>query len=108
MVNHAVATERLGAVVDALLTNAVEAGASRLQLCLEKDGRSVVLRCCDDGRRLPTGGRGAVFAPGFTTKEEGTGTGLSRSRELIEELGGSLEALSAASGGAEFVIRFAS
>jgi len=56
-----------------------------------RDGR-VELSVEDSGRGVPDAIAGRVFEPFFTTKDpgQGTGLGLSVSRELAEQLGGTL------------------
>jgi signal transduction histidine kinase len=45
-----------------------------------------------------------IFKPFFTTKAQGTGLGLAIVRNIVHAHGGSIQARSAAGGGAEFVI----
>ncbi len=72
-----------------------------------KTGRCVMLTIEDDGAGLPGNGTvrrprtgkskpmesGRVFSLGFTTKPGGSGIGLSLSRDVIEQLGGTIELL---------------
>jgi len=59
----------------------------------------------DTGVGLPQDLGETIFEPFVTTKENGSGLGLSIARTLAQRLGGSIEALSAESRGACFTIR---
>jgi signal transduction histidine kinase len=56
----------------------------------------------DDGTGIPAADRETVFEGGYTTSEEGTGTGLGIVRQLAEAHGWSVRVVDAASGGARF------
>lgn len=66
----------------------------------------VVIRVTDNGPGLPLDGPDRVFDPFFTTKDPGKGTGLGLAicARLVEGMGGRIEALNRAEGGAEFVL----
>jgi PAS domain S-box-containing protein len=65
------------------------------------DGQLLV-SVSDSGIGLPVGGVDRIFAPFFTTKEQGTGIGLSISRRIIESHGGRLWACANTGRGATF------
>ncbi len=67
-------------------------------------GPSAVIRMTDNGPGIPSNIREKVFQPFFTTKEEGSGLGLSISTRIIEEHGGSLQLVSEGHEGATFII----
>lgn len=54
------------------------------------DGRYVHISVKDDGLGVPEELLGRIFDPFFTTKASGNGLGLSTSRSIIEQHGGSL------------------
>lgn len=67
-----------------------------------RTGKCVMIEIMDDGEGLPpqtfqraSAGRMAegpgVFALGFSTKEGGTGVGLALSRDIVQQLGGTIE-----------------
>jgi signal transduction histidine kinase len=65
------------------------------------DGQLLV-SVSDSGSGLPAGKVDRIFEAFFTTKEQGTGIGLSISRRIIESHGGSLSAYANAQRGATF------
>jgi signal transduction histidine kinase len=69
--------------------------------------RVVVLTVEDNGPGIPTPHLEEVFDPFFTTKEpgKGTGLGLALSAQLVEGMGGEIEAANRNEGGAVFTIR---
>ena len=97
----AIGAEALHEVLVVLLRNAVEAmsgegegavriGTERQQLCI---------RVTDTGPGIADADRSRIFEPGFTTKPKGSGYGLFIARRVLEAVGGSLAASSAAAGG---------
>lgn len=60
------------------------------------------IRILDQGPGIPEALRDQVFAPFFSTKEDGLGLGLNICRTIIEAHGGRLVARNRAEGGAEF------
>jgi two-component system NtrC family sensor kinase len=69
--------------------------------------RVVFLRVEDNGPGLPPESLDEIFDPFFTTKEpgKGTGLGLALSAQLIEGMGGTVEAENRVEGGANFTVR---
>ncbi len=77
-----------------LAKNAMEAGAKRMELALTpadtvKD--HVSLYVSNDGMPIPAENRQSLFVPFFTTKRTGNGIGLSLSRRMMVQQGGSLD-----------------
>ncbi len=69
-----------------LVKNAIEAGASRI--AIQKSGK--ILLVSNNGQPIPAEARQSIFVPFFTTKRTGSGIGLSFSRRLMMQQGGTL------------------
>ncbi len=65
----------------------------------------VEVRVMDNGPGIPPGDRYRIFQPFFTTKEEGSGLGLSICRSIIQQHKGMIEADNLPEGGARFTIK---
>lgn len=87
---------RLEQVVLNLVVNALDAVAGvenpSVTISVERDGENVAIRVADNGPGIPADLVGRIAEPFFTTKQtgEGLGLGLSISRAIIGEFGGSL------------------
>ncbi|MEZ4940694.1 MAG: ATP-binding protein [Saprospiraceae bacterium] len=102
--------ELLEQVLINLVKNAIEAveGIERpaLTLGVAKDSEGVVvIQVADNGAGVPEDLQEQIFMPFFTTKNEGTGIGLSLCRQIVQLHKGSLSVVSAAGAGAVFLIR---
>jgi nitrogen fixation/metabolism regulation signal transduction histidine kinase len=93
-----------------LLRNAAEAArangdapAVSLSFSLAKAGRTRI-EVADNGAGVPEALRSDVFLPFFTTKQKGTGVGLSLARQIVLAHRGSISVASSPSGGALFRI----
>ena len=93
-----------------LLRNAVEAtgGKGRIEISGTETRRSeryrVRLRIADSGPGIAEEARGKIFNPFFTTKDTGTGLGLTIVHRLVECHGGTIAAENRRGGGAVFTI----
>ena len=65
-----------------------------------------VIQVEDNGPGIPDDVQEKIFVPFFTTKEEGSGIGLSLSRQIMRLHGGSLSVRSTEGDGAVFTLRF--
>jgi signal transduction histidine kinase len=70
------------------------------------DKQKVIIRLSDDGPGIPKLIREKLFQPFFSTKEEGTGLGLSVVSRIIHEHDGKIEISSKEGKGTTFVIYF--
>ncbi len=87
-----------------LLLNAVDASPEHGEIVVEGgyDARMVWLDVCDQGAGIPEEMREAVFSALFTTKRQGSGLGLSISRDLMRRMGGELALVQGDGGSCRF------
>jgi PAS domain S-box-containing protein len=98
--------EKLEQVVLNLLKNAIEASdaGTTVRLVVESDSNSVILRVIDSGHGIREELFDSIFDVFYTTKKNGTGMGLSISRNIVEAHGGSLTASNNPERGATFTM----
>ncbi len=107
-----VSESRLKEILLNLFNNAKEAivshdgGARIIRLTGRAQGAVVRLVVADSGPGIPAEKRSSVLAPYFTTKEAGTGIGLSAVHQIVESAGGRLSIGESDLGGAEIQIEF--
>jgi signal transduction histidine kinase len=94
-----------------LALNAIQAveeqKEARIKLRAYVDGRSrPVIQVEDNGPGIPADVQEKIFVPFFTTKEDGSGIGLSLSRQIMRLHGGRLSVRSEEGEGAVFTLRF--
>jgi nitrogen fixation/metabolism regulation signal transduction histidine kinase len=81
-----------------LVKNAIEAFDETPDPVIKLTGQSIqdsiLIEVEDNGKGIPPGVLEDIFVPFFTTKETGSGIGLSLSRQIIRQHGGSLDAQS--------------
>jgi signal transduction histidine kinase len=91
-----------------LIRNAADASAARrtpVRVELTQEGDASVLSVRDEGPGIPSHLHQRIFEPGFTTKVEGTGTGLAIVRTVAEkEFAGTVRVVSASGAGAAFIV----
>ena len=75
-----------------LIKNALQAGAKHVDITarMGKDD-DVIVRVANDGEPIPVSAQEQIFIPFFTTKKEGSGIGLSLSRQIMRTHNGSIE-----------------
>jgi signal transduction histidine kinase len=94
-------------VVLNLLNNAAEAmqavqTGKQIRVASSVEKNQIVIRVCDSGPGVPLAIRNKILDPYFTTKQEGTGIGLSFCHRIISDHGGSITISDCDRGGAEF------
>jgi len=80
---------------------------ARVRLEAHIDGRGrAVIQVSDNGRGIVREAMEQIFIPFFTTKKDGSGIGLSLSREIMRQHGGSINATSRPNERTVFTLRF--
>jgi signal transduction histidine kinase len=78
-----------------LIKNAIEAlegcGNAYIRLAAVKFGEQVIIQVEDNGKGIPKEIADQIFTPMFTTKPQGTGIGLSLSRQIIHMHRGTIQ-----------------
>ena len=90
-----------------LIKNALQAGAKQIRITasLNKDDETVI-RIANDGEPIPVSAQEQIFVPFYTTKKEGSGIGLSISRQIMRNHNGSIDLVRSDANGTIFEIRF--
>jgi signal transduction histidine kinase len=91
-----------------LVTNAADAmkqtgREKRLAVSSSFSGGRIAVKVADSGPGVPPENRRRIFDPFYTTKDDGTGIGLSLSRRIVADHGGEFDVFESEWGGAEFV-----
>jgi signal transduction histidine kinase len=103
--------EKLEIVFVNLLVNAVQAiednkGKITVKISDDaKDDKFAIISVTDTGIGIPQEIIGKIFEPLFTTKQVGTGLGLSSCKSIVEQHGGTITASSVLGNGSTFTIR---
>jgi two-component system sensor histidine kinase ChvG len=97
--------ELIGAVLETLVENSRQAGASRVSISAAADAGRVRVTVRDDGPGIPPADRERIFEPFHTSRRAagGSGLGLAIARSLLEACGGTIRSV-ACERGAEFEI----
>ena len=90
-----------------LIKNAIQAGAKHINITA-KMGRDddVIVQVANDGEPIPVSAQEQIFIPFYTTKKEGSGIGLSISRQIMRQHNGSIELLRSDVNQTVFELRF--
>jgi signal transduction histidine kinase len=91
-----------------LVRNAIEAmdGQGHFTVGSEIEGNEIVVYLQDSGPGIPVELMTRLFEPFYTTKNEGTGLGLTLANTLVTASGASLELVPDVESGARFAMRF--
>ena len=90
-----------------LIKNALQAGAKHIDISarMDKDDEMVV-RVANDGAPIPASAQEQIFIPFYTTKKEGSGIGLSISRQIMRNHNGTIELVRSDASQTVFELRF--
>ena len=72
------------------------------------DGGGAYISVADNGTGIEEEALKKIFIPFFTTKKNGSGIGLSLSKQIMRKHGGNITAKSQIGVGTEFLLKFAS
>jgi CheY-like chemotaxis protein len=99
-------------VISNLITNAVEAvqpdGVITLSAFnLNENGKDYICVCvADNGKGIPEEYLKSIFNKDFSTKERGSGLGLSIVKSIMDEMNGIIEVQNRLNEGAKFILKF--
>ena len=90
-----------------LIKNALQAGAKNICVSAKmgKDDETIV-RVANDGEPIPAAAQEQIFIPFYTTKKDGSGIGLSISRQIMRNHNGSIELVRSVEGQTIFELLF--
>ncbi|MBQ8060845.1 MAG: HAMP domain-containing histidine kinase [Bacteroidales bacterium] len=90
-----------------LIKNAVQAGASHIEITGQMGTEDeVIIRVSNDGDPIPVSSQEQIFVPFFTTKKEGSGIGLSISRQIMRNHNGTIELVQSDASSTVFELTF--
>ncbi|MBU1012333.1 MAG: GHKL domain-containing protein [Bacteroidetes bacterium] len=103
-------SEMIEQVLINLLLNAIEAiknnDTKQIEFNTSKTGNSVFVSVSDNGYGIKSEVLDQIFIPFFTTKKEGSGIGLSLSRQIMLMHKGSISVQSKLGSGTTFILKF--
>ena len=90
-----------------LIKNALQAGAKHIDITAKmgKDDE-VIVQVTNDGEPIPVSAQEQIFIPFYTTKKDGSGIGLSISRQIMRNHNGTIELLRSDAQQTVFELRF--
>ena len=90
-----------------LIKNALQAGAKHIDITAKmgKDD-DVIIQVSNDGEPIPVSAQEQIFIPFYTTKKDGSGIGLSISRQIMRNHNGTIELLRSDAQQTVFELRF--
>lgn len=89
-----------------LIRNSLQANSTEVRISLELSENQYLLKVKDNGSGIPPNILDKVFEFNFTTKESGTGIGLSLAKKYLESINSSIEIERTGEKGTLIVIRF--
>lgn len=90
-----------------LLLNGIQAipESGKIDLKLAADNGFASISVADTGRGISPQDLPRIFRPFFTTKQRGTGVGLSQAKGIVESHGGRIEVMSTLGHGSQFTVQ---
>ena len=90
-----------------LIKNALQAGAKHIDISagMGRDDE-LIIQVANDGEPIPVSAQEQIFVPFYTTKKEGSGIGLSISRQIMRNHNGTIELLRSDEVQTVFELRF--
>ena len=83
---------QISQIIINLIKNALQAGAKHIDISARMgDEDDVIIDVANDGDPIPVSGQEQIFIPFYTTKKEGSGIGLSISRQIMRNHNGTIE-----------------
>lgn len=90
-----------------LIKNALQAGAKHIDITAKMGwDDDVIVQVANDGEPIPVSAQEQIFIPFYTTKKEGSGIGLSISRQIMRNHNGTIELLRSDAQQTVFELRF--
>ena len=90
-----------------LIKNALQAGAKHIDISARMGmDDEVIVQVANDGEPIPASAQEQIFIPFYTTKKEGSGIGLSISRQIMRNHNGTIELLRSDDRQTVFELRF--
>jgi signal transduction histidine kinase len=98
-------------VIINLIVNSINACSNNVEPCIQLIGRfdirgNITIQVIDNGSGIPEDLQEKIFIPFFTTKKEGSGIGLSLSRQIMRIHKGSISVTSIPDKETIFTLRF--
>ncbi len=89
--NVAVDSDQLKRTLINVIRNSIQAGADKVDVSLKKNNGIYEIRIADNGSGIDEKVIDKIFDMNFTTKQQGTGIGLSLAKKFLESIGGAIE-----------------
>jgi signal transduction histidine kinase len=98
---------QLSRILINLIRNAIQADATRIDITAEIDTLSQkLIRVRNNGKAIPRESQEQIFIPFYTTKSQGSGIGLSLSRQIMQAHNGATDLAHTGADSTEFVLTF--
>lgn len=98
---------QLSRILINLIRNAIQADATRIDITAEIDALSqTLIRVRNNGKAIPRESQEQIFIPFYTTKSQGSGIGLSLSRQIMQAHNGAIDLAHTGADSTEFVLTF--